>query len=257
MVMANNRNKYHKSLTRTAKSILIIAFLLIENALIYSQSFDPIDTPLFEFALVPQSQRIDEKPFDVSKLEYFSDMEDLGELSIKSKIITMCKISPNFGQIAGISIRLEPENVTYIPGYSLRDRYYIQSSWLSGPQLDYSIITEVNLNELDLLPCVYNVYTNFFLIGFLYFKSSKPIQHTIRISKDQLEILSQEKENQESGISYDIINTFKNIDKKFWRVSYKGRITDSLRRGVELNNVNLYLEISDEYKKIGSSPFRC
>jgi len=131
----NRRDK----LTRPA--ILIGIFLIFMTLLFSLQTLIPLTAPQSNYAVIPQSSRIESDNIDFSKLEYYDQLDELSPLTINSKFIIKTEVKPRFGQSISVRMRLIPQNISYSDGYIIKPYYDISSKHLVGPMRQISLYT--------------------------------------------------------------------------------------------------------------------
>ncbi|MHA1991095.1 MAG: hypothetical protein ACW98A_09045 [Candidatus Hodarchaeales archaeon] len=234
------------------RSVTLISTFLIFTPLVFlTNSIVPINTPGFQFAEVPQSSRIESTNVDLSKLEYYNNFDGFGPLTINSKFLIKCEVSPSFGQVVGTRLRLVPIDVPYTEDYILKSYYDVGSKPLRGPLSNTPLYTEVSLDKLDLLPGYYKAFVYYDIQTGFSHRSPDPRTYDLTLIKDDLKINPTKlHENLVPSNLYGGIYTVENDDQNCWIVSFDGQVTNSLNQPVPVKELDLFLELDNKYEKI-------
>jgi len=207
-------------------ALLILVFLVIFPITFGVNSTMSIQNPAYEFAFVSQEERLSTSSIDFSNLDYLPGLDDLEELSINGKFVIKCDVSPLFGQAARVRLELIPKEVPPIEGYYAKESYSVLSPYLNGPLDARELITEVSLNELDLMPGTYEAKVTYTILTGFAFRTSIPEVYEISIAKDDLTVISNDIfEDVLDSKYYGAVYTFEHPDDGSWTVVFDGKET--------------------------------
>ncbi|KKN32875.1 hypothetical protein LCGC14_0809430, partial [marine sediment metagenome] len=237
---------YNSKIYRSA--CLILVFLILMPLLFTVSSMVRVNRPNTLYAQIPQESRIESSFTDLSTLTFFSSVDELGDLSINDKFLLKSRVSTSLGESAKMAVRFTPEDVEPIEGYIIKDHYNTITRRNTGPLTDFDLITEIALNNLDLLPGSYRMENTYsVLTGFAYREAESEFQ-SITIGKDNLKAIPSK--DYELGIEYGAVYTIRRSDS--WEIIYDGTIINSLHEPVPVKNLTLYLEDFDKFIEVAT-----
>jgi hypothetical protein len=224
-----------------------------------------IETPFIDFGRVDQSVRIKSSSVDFSTLEYFLDFNDLEELSINDEFVVRAVIDTQIGESAIMRVRIIPE---IIPGVydnktnrdsrklvknGMRLQYDVLSEYTTGPLTEADYYTPVELNELDLLPGQYRVECYYSIKTGWAMRSANPEVYEVTLVKDDLTVISNDifQEVLDSKY-YGVVYTFEHPDNGSWTIVFDGRLVNSIREPLPVENLSLYIEQNDRFENIAN-----
>ncbi len=234
-------------------ALLILVFLIIFPITFGVNSMFSVQNPAYEFAYVSPEERLSTSSIDFSSLNYLPGLDDLEELSINGKFVIKCDVSPLLGQSARVRLELIPKEVLPIEGYYAKRSYSVLSPYLNGPLEARELITEVNLNELDLMPGTYEAEITYTVLTGFSFRTSIPKVYEINIAKDDLTVISNDIfEDVLDSKYYGAVYTFEHPDDGSWTVVFDGKLVNTIKEPLPVEKLDLYLEQNDRYEKIAT-----
>ncbi len=232
-------------------ALLILVFLVIFPITFGVNSMYSVQNPEYGFAYISQEERLSTSSIDFSSLDYLPGLDDLEELSINGKFVIKCDISPLLGQAARVWLELIPKNVPPIEGFYAKRSYNVLSPHLNGPLEAHELITEVNLNELNLMPGTYEAKITYTILTGFSFRTSTPEVYEITIAKDDLTVISNDIfEEVLDSKYYGAVYTFEHPNDGSWTVVFDGKLVNSIREPLPTEKLDLFVEQNDRYEKI-------
>ncbi|MFX1503863.1 MAG: hypothetical protein ACFFDH_23075, partial [Promethearchaeota archaeon] len=248
--MEKNESNFSQYEDKHQRAVILISFFLMCMPLVFAVPSLLIATfPQTEFATIPQYQRVDGNE-DFSSLNYTETLDDI-DLTFNGKFVSRSYFSLSWGRVARMYTKIVPIKVDDIEGHELKEKYELYSNLIGGPRTNYTLITEVELDELDLLPGKYEVSNVYYVTTGFTTRYAEADKQYLELSKDNVRIEANEPFDLGDAVDYGAIYTFEDSSERCWKVVFDGKIVDSLNQGVEVA-IDLFIEVDDHYEKIAT-----
>ncbi|MFW9969258.1 MAG: LamG domain-containing protein [Candidatus Odinarchaeota archaeon] len=240
------RGEHTKRAKAIRKTGLISLFLVLMPLIFTVNNMIILNNPTYQWAQIPQESRVTATRIDYNTLQYYDSLEEFNQFTINDAFLSRCEISTSLGQSAGLEYNLIPIDVPKVEGYFAKDRYITTTDSITGPLSSYNLIGKVQLDQLDLLPGLYEISTIYNVLDGFGRRYAVPEVYEITIVRDSLELISESE--LDVDVEYGAVYTIKN--KRSWSIIFDGQIINSLNEPIPLQNVELFIEVNDRWNKV-------